>query len=182
MQVLKLQSKWVLQVVLRIFSQAHPYEATLAALQAFLPQGLNYWEVAVLSPALADALTDLQYLAYASNSPSAAMMPKLEQVLESASKKLTSKTLLNYHRPVARVSVTTHFKKLLNEGHQLVVNSKLDQEADEKGRVAVELVDKVSKNEGDMNFTDGDALDFQKVVIMLQDRMGIVRHPGSQTQ
>ena len=62
------------------------------------------------------------------------------------------------------------------------MNSKLDQEADEKGRVAVELVDKVSKNEGDMNFTDGDALDFQKVVIMLQDRMGIVRHPGSQTQ
>ena len=170
MQVLKLQSKWVLQVVLRIFSQSHPYESTLGALQAFLPQGIDHWEMAVLSPALADALRDLQHLAHASSESSDAdRMPKLAQVLESLSGKVTCKTLLSYHRPAARVSVTTHYKKMLNEGHQLVVNAKLDQEADEKGKIATALIDKVSKHQGNMSFNEGDVLEFGKVVIMLQD-------------
>ena len=170
MEVLKLQSKWVLQVILRIFSQSQPYELTLGALQAFLPQGLNHWEVAVLSPALADALKLLQQLAHASSSTSPLMMSQLSQVLENVSAKVTSKTLLNYHRPAARISVTTHFKKLLNEGHQLVVNAKLDQEAEEKGKIVAEQMDNVSKQEAKLDFSGADSMDFDKVVIMLQDR------------
>eukprot|EP00435_Cladocopium_sp_Y103_P031478 s1849_g8.t1 len=164
MQVLKLQSKWVLQIILRIFTQNQPYEANLAALQAFLPRSMDYLEIAVLSPTLASALKVLQTLAHASDPACATRVPQLAPVLESASATLTSKILLNYHRTFSRVTSTTHFKKLLNEGHQLVVNAKLDQEADEKGKIAAALAEKVSNHDGSMQFEEGDNLDFTKVM------------------
>ena len=48
-QVLKMQSKWILQTLLRILGSP-TFDAAVTSLQAFLPKSMVHFEEAVLSP------------------------------------------------------------------------------------------------------------------------------------
>ena len=105
-QVLRLQSKWVLQIVLRILSHNQTYEAAIAAMKAFLPLILDRFGDIVLSSDLAVALDTLHELVHTTQSN---MKPSLPEVLEKATERLTAKTLQSYHKPITRVGSMTHF-------------------------------------------------------------------------
>ena len=165
-QVLRLQSKWVLQIVLRILSHNQTYEAAIAAMKAFLPLTLDRFGDIVLSSDLAVALDTLHELVHTTQSN---MKPSLPEVLEKATERLTAKTLQSYHKPITRVGSMTHFKRLLKEGHQLIVNVKLDKDADEKAELVKERLEKVLSLVAVLDSEDGETFDFGKVISVLQD-------------
>eukprot|EP00435_Cladocopium_sp_Y103_P053640 s14_g17.t1 len=140
-QVLKMQSKLVLQTLLRILGSSTTFDAATTGLKAFLPQSMVNFEEAVLSPSLAAALRVWHSLVH---SLSGKMVANLEDVLQTASSVVTSKTLQVYHKPITRISGMTHFKRILNDCHQLVVAEKLDQEAIQKANDLKGLVDRLS--------------------------------------
>ena len=164
-QVLKLQSKWVLQIVLRILSQNQSYEAAIAAMKAFLPLDLKIGDI-VLSIDLAVALETLHDLVHTTQSNMKANLP---EVLEKATQHLTTKTLQSYHKPITRVGSMTHFKRLLKEGHQLVVNAKLDKEADEKAMLVRGNLKKVTDFVPVLDSHANETFDFSIVASVLQD-------------
>ena len=163
--MLRLQSKWILQILLRILSQNQSYEAAIAAMKAFLPSKVHLKE-AVLSIDLALALDTLHELVHTTQTD---MNVTLPEVLEKATQTLTAKSLQSYHKPITRVASMTHFKRLLNDGHKIVVNSKLDQEADVKATVVQENLDKVRGLASTLDAQEGQALDFGTVISVLQD-------------
>ena len=97
------------------------------------------------------------------------MKPSLPEVLEKATERLTAKTLQSYHKPITRVGSMTHFKRLLKEGHQLIVNVKLDKDADEKAELVKERLEKVLSLVAVLDSEDGETFDFGKVISVLQD-------------
>eukprot|EP00434_Breviolum_minutum_P008509 symbB.v1.2.007507.t1/scaffold444.1/size204903/7 len=146
-RVLKLQSKWILQVLVRLCSSQKSDEA-ISALKAFIP--LEFQEAisqSVLSTSLAKAL-EIWYVLIHVSSPSAS--PKLQETLESvlpdAVSHLTDRTLVSYHRPLSRLSTLTHFKQLLHIGHQAIVGLKLDREASQKATQLQTLLDQIAND------------------------------------
>ncbi len=103
------------------------YDVSLAALKAFLP--MEDFTHSVISPALARALLVWHQLVH-TEGVNASQIKNLENVLATAPAVLTSKHIIQYHRPLARLQTLTHFKKLLNDGHKVVASIKMDQEAE----------------------------------------------------
>ncbi len=140
-----MQSKWILQVICKILSsQKTEHEDVIRSLQEFLPADAASIEFGVLSPALAKSLHVWHILC---NASSGHVDPNLETVLVDASKSLTSPLLQTYYRPLARLSTTTHFKRLLNSCHTLVVSAKVEKDAVEKSKVVQALVKELEQKE-----------------------------------
>lgn len=127
-QVAKLQSKLILQVLVRLCS-TQKYDVSLEALKAFLPKTMDDYTQAVLSPALARALLIWHRLVH-TEGVNASQSKQLEDALAAAPASLTPKEIVDYHRPLARLQSLTHFKKLLNDGHKIIASIKMDQEAE----------------------------------------------------
>ena len=134
-------------------------------MKAFLPLNLQFGDI-VLSPDLAVALETLHDLVHTTQSNMKANLP---EVLEKATQLLTTKILQSYHKPITRVGSMTHFKRLLKEGHQLVVNAKLDKEADEKAVLVKDNLKKVSDFVSVLDSHASETLDFSIVASVLQD-------------
>ena len=169
-QVVEMQSKWVLQTILRIFSSPN-FEQAIGALQSFLPLSMTDFSSAVMSSNLASALQVWHCLAHASQCTSSASMNNLERVLVTVREVVVSKPLQSYHRPLTRITSMTVFKRLLQECHQLIVAKKLDNEAEVKAQEASNLMGKITPNLSaiEAEKDDGSSFDFQKVINVLQD-------------
>ena len=140
-----MQSKWILQTFLRIFS-SQQYDECFASLQAFLPKNMVNFSDVVLSPKLATTVQMLHFITHYTSSSTdghtlcCSTCPDLESVLASVSANLTSKTLQQYHRPITRFSTLTMFKRFLNEGHKVIVSMKIDAEATAKADEVDKLI------------------------------------------
>ena len=163
-----MQSKMVLQVLLRIFGGTQ-YETAVAALKAFLPLSMKHFEKAVMSSALARALDVWHTLAHAADLENRPQ--NFEEILDGARNVLTSKALQCYHRPIARLSSTTLFKRFLQESHQLVVAEKLNKHAAEKALQVGAAMNKVTLHLSAMTTgpeDDMSSFDFSKVIVALE--------------
>ena len=165
-----MQSKWILQTLMRIFA-ASKYDVAIACLQAFLPLSMKHFQAAVLSPALASALTIWHGLAHSLQK--SYKMDNLEDVLQTASKVLHSAVLHQYHRPYARLSSMTFYKRFLQDCHQRVVDEKLDREAVDKAKQLEEIVAQVSEHVSTLKSEEACNFDFDKVLVMLKDNLSI---------
>ena len=66
----------------------------------------------------------------------------------------------------------THFKRILNECHQLIVTEKLDQEATEKATELKGLIERLSSLETDL--AEASSFCFDKVDAALKDGFGSI--------
>ena len=179
-QVSKLQGKWILQTLLRIFATQTPsYEVAVTALRTFVPPTMTSSDIrkAVLSPDIANALAIWQVLAHAG---AGSNMSELADILADASEELTKASLQSFHRPVTRLSNMTHFKRLLKDCHQLIVNHKLDAEADANAQSVSSLSQQVQAKIVDMKFNEGDDgfPDFGEVIAALKDNSFFLNWSG----
>ena len=170
---MKVQAKWILQTLMRIFL-ATKYDVVIASLQAFLPLSMTHFQAAVLSPALASALTIWHALAHSLQQGQ--KTDNLEDILQSASEVLHSKVLLQYHRPYTRLSSMTHYKRFLQDCHQLVVDEKLDREAVDKAKQLQEVIVQVSDHESKLKSEEACKFNFDNVLAMLKDKMSSDSH------
>ena len=176
-----MQSKWILQTVLRIFSCPR-YEQALASLRSFLPLTLQKLTHAVLSPKLARALHMLRFLAHCTTStgpilliwdpehpdPATGVSSSLEEVLDMVTPELTCAELQAYHRPATRLSTMTIYKRFLNECHKLLVGRKLDQEASARASEVERLI-ATQADTASQNLTGDDGVfSFEKLRKLLE--------------
>ena len=165
-QVLKMQSKWILQTLLRILGSP-TFDAAVTSLQAFLPKSMVHFEEAVLSPSLAAALKVWHGLVHSLKGDRVA---DLENILQTASAVVISKTIQVYHKPITRVSSMTHYKRILKECHELLVKEKLDKEATQKANELQGLIDRLSPMDSELAEASGFC--FDKVEVALKDGFG----------
>ena len=169
-QVLKMQSKWILQTLMRIFSTQN-YDQMAGSLKAFLPRSLtpDHFKEIVLSPRLSGVLEQCHFMAHFAELEQVedSQMDHMEAVLGCVSSNLTCKVLQQYHRTISRISSLTMFKRFLNESHKLVVAKKLDEEAGSKAKMVEEIMAKLLA----IDFSNAGSFDFEKLLEVLQDRV-----------
>ena len=170
-----MQSKMIMQTLLRIFTVSK-YDLAVASLKSFLPQTMDNFGFAVLSPKLAQGLMLCHFMAHYSDEKPLVQCGNeslcLEKVLGVISSILTCQTLQSYHRPITRLSSMTMFKRFLQECHQIVVAKKVDEDAQGKAEELDKLIKKFASDYKTVNLaadTCADDFDFQKLHDLLKD-------------
>ena len=162
-----MQSKWVLQTLIRIFSTSQT-ESAVESLKAFLPSSMSNFESALLSPALAEVLQLLHLVIYSDKSCPESTF-RVETALKSLLPKLTSKPIITYHKPCARFSTMTGFKSFLHEGHKDIVAAKLDAEAGKRAADVMSLIGKFTQHATATLSDSSGSFDFDAVLTVVKE-------------
>lgn len=142
-QVVRLQSKWIAQVLFKIFSQKVDVCDMVAQLKTFVLEGVTDEEqhAQVLSHEMADVMMSLRHVIYQDDE-------KLESALTAITGQVSSEVISNTYRPWSRVASMTQFKKLLHFGHSALSSKAMDRELSSKIEDAKVMMNKLKEQIG----------------------------------
>ena len=157
---MKLQSKWILQVIARIVSAKQDQSETIGQLRAFLPEVSGGLADRILSRAVADVVSSLLSLIHTTN---------LEAVLPTITAQMSAGSIGVYFKPFLRVPGMTQFKRLMHSAHQVQAAHAVDQQMGSEVEAVNRAVSTLMKYVADTTQGgDGETLNFMTIAKGMQ--------------
>ena len=124
LQVIKLQAKWIGQVLFRIASMKGDLAPTQDAFKAFIPRSVtkHVIKTEVLSFPLARAMQCLQDLCHMDD------MADLRACVDTIGDVLSNSEFVECYKPLARLTTMTQFKKLMLAAHSQLSAWEMDRQ------------------------------------------------------
>lgn len=163
--MIRLQAKWIGQVLFRIASIKGDLSSSQDAFKAFIPSTLSKSQIEseVLSLPMVRALQSLQVLSHMDD------MTQLRSCVDTISDVLSNPGFIECYKPLARLTSMTQFKRLMLAAHNQLSAWEMDKQVGDQVEEVNATLTSLRASLSDLSQLKSDKVKLQDIIKILKD-------------